>query len=268
MERCFNTKVFYRKGITNPYVSFDSKIEPNIQAELVEKAVAEAERSTKENNVTAEFKDHFSKLDPDGVLAFMQCTKGTTINVDGCVGTALQDVVDIYPATWNGVSTKKFFVENGITNPYVSFDSKIEPSTQSEVQEEAYNSATASTAEVISQLLESEVTLTNGKKIEVKKFIELLDKGNTGELEYNFKKLKSTDSASIAKEMALKLAHDLLHSKKDFDVVDSTAQNMGKVIPDFVTIYENYGALTDKQLHIEEMEISNVSHLFDCDYTV
>ncbi|AAU03866.1 hypothetical protein [Rickettsia typhi] len=102
------------------------------QSELVQKALEEAAHCTKVSNVTAEFKNYFSKLDPDGVVEFMNCTKGTTINVDGCVGTSLLDnAVNIkYPATWNGILTQKFFIENGITNPYASFEEKIDKTVQ------------------------------------------------------------------------------------------------------------------------------------------
>ncbi len=82
------------------------------QEELVEKALAEAKHSIKISDVTAEFKKYFSELDLDGVVLFMNTAKQSGIDVDGCVGTALRDVVDMkYPATWNGVSTQKFFIE-------------------------------------------------------------------------------------------------------------------------------------------------------------
>ncbi|MCC8462387.1 MAG: hypothetical protein LN546_04365 [Rickettsia endosymbiont of Ecitomorpha arachnoides] len=258
-------KFFIENSITNPYVSFDSKIEPNVQAELVEKALAEAERSTKANNVTAEFKDHFSKLDPDGVLAFMQCTKGTTINVDGCVGTALQDVVDIYPATWNGVSTKKFFVENGITNPYVSFDSKIEPSTQSEVQEEAYNSATASTAdqgasfeeedsdddiEVISQLLESKVMLNNGTTIEVKAILK--DLSDKEFINMVLKRVNPDIAELVEKEIVLKLVYDVQKGL-------ITKRDAGKIIYSFNDDFDlSDGWLANNNLSIDEIKAKEV----------
>ncbi|AFE52837.1 hypothetical protein MA5_03305 [Rickettsia prowazekii str. GvV257] len=110
------------------------------QNELVRKALAEVEYCTKTSDVTAAFKNYFSKLNPDGVVEFMNCAKGTTINVDGCIGTALLDnAVNIkYPATWNGIFTQNFFIENGITNPYASFEDKIDKT----VQEDSVNKST------------------------------------------------------------------------------------------------------------------------------
>ncbi|MCC8467614.1 MAG: hypothetical protein LN589_02745 [Rickettsia endosymbiont of Eriopis connexa] len=120
----------------------------------------------------------------------MNTAKQSGINVDGCVGTALRDVV----------------------------------STQSEVQEAVYNSATTSTAdqgasfeeedydddiEVISKILEPEVTLTNGKKVAVQKIIDAIYKPK--DLDFYLKKLTPETSQLVKKAIALKLASDLFN---------------------------------------------------------
>ncbi|MCZ6924498.1 MAG: hypothetical protein O7D30_03305 [Rickettsia endosymbiont of Ixodes persulcatus] len=99
------------------------------QVELVEKALHETQHSKAISDVTPGFKQCFSQLNLDGVAAFMHFANRLSINVDGCVGTALKDIGH-YPAKWENIPTKEFLEKYGITNPYVSFENKIELSVQ------------------------------------------------------------------------------------------------------------------------------------------
>lgn len=76
------------------------------QATLVLKALLEIKRSNELSDVTTEFIDHFSKLNPGSVVAYMTTAKKLGINIDGCVATTLKDIGK-YPVKWNNVSTKE-----------------------------------------------------------------------------------------------------------------------------------------------------------------
>lgn len=80
------------------------------QAELVLKALVETKYSNEVNDVTNEFKQHFAKLNPGSVVAYMTTAKKLGINPDGCVGTALKNM-EKYPAKWNNILTKELFTK-------------------------------------------------------------------------------------------------------------------------------------------------------------
>lgn len=105
--------------------SGDNNQKKGEQAKLVLKALLETKHSNELSDVTSEFIDHFSKLNPGSVVAYMTTAKKLGINLDGCVATALKDMGK-YPVKWNNVSTKELFAKYDVTNPYCSFDNKIE----------------------------------------------------------------------------------------------------------------------------------------------
>ncbi|KHO02913.1 hypothetical protein RFEPED_0193 [Rickettsia felis str. Pedreira] len=72
---------------------------------------------------------------------------------------------------------------------------------------------------VISQLLESKVTLNNGKKIEVKKIIDAIY--NPQDLDFYLRKLTPETNQLVKKEIALKLAYDLYNDSKELSVVSA-----------------------------------------------
>lgn len=177
------------------------------QAKLVLKALIETKCSNELNDVTNEFLDHFSKLNPGGVVAYMTTAKKLGINPDGCVGTALKNMGQ-YPAKWNKILTKELFTKYDVTNPYCSFDNKIE-------QKELIKA-------------DQKIILINGKEVELKEFIKLLyDKDKTSELDYNIKMLSPENSDVMKNELTLQLAYDFYKNKKELSEIKVISKRIG-----------------------------------------
>jgi hypothetical protein len=115
--------------------------------------------------------------------------------------------------------------------------------------------------EVISKILGSEVTLTNGAKYEVKKIIDLLDKPNfIQQLTNILSKLSPEDYNLVKKEIALKLAYISNNDMDKYEAVHEIVDNMPQT---FIDEFNNYDTLTLDQMRIEEAKIlgDGVSYL-------
>jgi len=145
-------------------------------------------------------------------------------------------------------------------------NAKIEKTTSNlntlSVEESAAASAPATTSdddsdddiEVISKLLESKVTLTNGKKIEVKKIIDAIYKPK--DLDFYLKKLTPETNQLVKKEIALKLAYDLFNDTKELSEVNSISEVLG-INQEFNT-YSDFSLveLKDEEVNITGGEYS------------
>ncbi|WP_341789093.1 MULTISPECIES: hypothetical protein [unclassified Rickettsia] len=196
----------------------------------------------------------------------MTTAKKLDINPDGCVGTALKNMGN-YAAKWNGISTKELFTKYDVTNPYCSFDNKIEqdrqnqetilnvelkaPESLPEPEEQIVNTNyTASSLKISKELLGEKVTLINGKEVEVKKFLELLYNQNTKEFDFLLKMLPSDTSEVMKKEVTLKLAYDYFKDSKNFDETNAISERIGTS-----DIFEEYLGFNIDQFKSEEMNI-------------
>ncbi len=103
--------------------------------------------------------------------------------------------------------------------------------------------------EVISQLLESKVTLNNGKKIEVKKIIDAIY--NPQDLDFYLRKLTPETNQLVKKEIALKLAYDLYNDSKELSVVSAISETLG-----ISEEFNNYTDFSLVQLRNEEVNIT------------
>ncbi|QQV75019.1 hypothetical protein H6P87_00564 [Rickettsia tillamookensis] len=103
--------------------------------------------------------------------------------------------------------------------------------------------------EVISQLLESKVTLNNGKKIEVKKIIDAIY--NPQDLDFYLRKLTPETNQLVKKEIALKLAYDLYNDSKELSVVSAISETLG-----ISEEFNNYTDFSLAELKDEEVNIT------------
>ncbi|HJD59220.1 MAG TPA: hypothetical protein LFW20_00845 [Rickettsia endosymbiont of Omalisus fontisbellaquei] len=180
------------------------------------------------------------------------------------------------PQEYKGVPTKEVLQEytNDIGTVIAMHDAEMarinaDASASEKINNFANTSTQATTSdedsdddiEVISKILGSEVTLTNGAKYEVKKIIDLLDKPNfIKQLTNILSKLSPEDSNLVKKEIALKLAYTSNSDMDKYEAVHEIVDNMPQT---FIDEFNNYDTLTLDQMRTEEAKIlgDGVSYL-------